>query len=405
MRNLNLGGNVGFDSLPDQLVNKEVNKGFDFNILCIGETGCGKSTLMDSLFKQAFPDQPVSHMLPEVGISANTYNLHEGNVKLRLTVVSTMGYGDQIDKTPSIQPIVDYINAQFESYLQEELKIKRDLVNYHDTRIHVCLYFISPTGHSIKSLDLVCMKQLDKRVNIIPIIAKADTISRNELKEFKQRVMNELENNGVEIYQFPTSDDTVVDVNTKMNGQLPFAVVGSRDEVSVGGHKVRARTYPWGTVEVENEAHCDFVKLREMVLRTNMEDLRETTHTKHYEVFRRERLVQMGFADTVDDRPVSLQETYEKKRQELFTEMKYKEEKMRQSFVQKVKEKESELKSAEQKLHDEFERLRKHHNEEKKKTDDRRRELEDEITFFNQKKAAIQAQRAQNELQKSKQKR
>ena len=41
---------------------------------------------------------------------------------------------------------------------------------------------------SIKSLDLVCMKQLDKRVNIIPIIAKADTISRNELKEFKQRV-------------------------------------------------------------------------------------------------------------------------------------------------------------------------------------------------------------------------
>ena len=152
-------------------------------------------------------------------------------------------------------------------------------------------------------------------------------------------------------------------------------------------------------------AHCDFVKLREMVLRTNMEDLRETTHTKHYEVFRRERLVQMGFADTVDDRPVSLQETYEKKRQELFTEMKYKEEKMRQSFVQKVKEKESELKSAEQKLHDEFERLRKHHNEEKKKTDDRRRELEDEITFFNQKKAAIQAQRAQNELQKSKQKR
>ena len=75
-------------------------------------------------------------------------DLHEGNVKLRLTVVSTMGYGDQIDKTPSIQPIVDYINAQFESYLQEELKIKRDLVNYHDTRIHVCLYFISPTGHS-----------------------------------------------------------------------------------------------------------------------------------------------------------------------------------------------------------------------------------------------------------------
>ena len=33
--------------------------------------------------------------------------------------------------------------------------------------------------------------------------------------------------------------------------QLPFAVVGSRDEVVVGGSKVRARKYPWGTVEGE----------------------------------------------------------------------------------------------------------------------------------------------------------
>ncbi len=36
-RGLEQTGNVGFDSLPDQLVNKAVNKGFDFNILCIGK--------------------------------------------------------------------------------------------------------------------------------------------------------------------------------------------------------------------------------------------------------------------------------------------------------------------------------------------------------------------------------
>ena len=41
MRTLGLGGHVGFDSLPDQLVNKEVNKGFDFNILCVGEWWVG----------------------------------------------------------------------------------------------------------------------------------------------------------------------------------------------------------------------------------------------------------------------------------------------------------------------------------------------------------------------------
>lgn len=59
---------------------------------------------------------------------------------------------------------MEYIDAQFEAYLQEELKIKRSLFNYHDTRIHACLYFIAPTGHSLKSLDLVTMKKLDSKV-------------------------------------------------------------------------------------------------------------------------------------------------------------------------------------------------------------------------------------------------
>lgn len=48
---------------------------------------------------------------------------------------------------------------------------------------------------------------------------------------------------------------------------------------------------------VENEAHCDFVKLREMLLCTNLEDLREQTHMRHYELYRRRKLGAMGFAD------------------------------------------------------------------------------------------------------------
>lgn len=60
---------------------------------------------------------------------------------------------------------MEFIDAQFEAYLQEELKIKRTLHSYHDTRIHACLYFIAPTGHSLKSLDLVTMKKLDSKVS------------------------------------------------------------------------------------------------------------------------------------------------------------------------------------------------------------------------------------------------
>ena len=42
-RDLRLSGHVGFDSFPDQLVTKCVNKGFDFNILCIGKATCTRT--------------------------------------------------------------------------------------------------------------------------------------------------------------------------------------------------------------------------------------------------------------------------------------------------------------------------------------------------------------------------
>ncbi|KAG1930863.1 septin-8 [Pimephales promelas] len=192
------------------------------------------------------------------------------------------------------------------------------------------------------------MKKLDSKVNIIPIIAKADTISKSELHKFKIKIMSELVSNGVQIYQFPTDDEAVTEINSSMNAHLPFAVVGSVEEVKVGNKTVRARQYPWGVVQVENESHCDFVKLREMLIRVNMEDLREQTHARHYELYRRCKLEEMGFKDTdPDSQPFSLQETYEAKRKEFLGDLQRKEEEMRQMFVNKVKETEGELKEKE----------------------------------------------------------
>merc|ERR1711988_1946033 len=385
IRNLTLGGHVGFDSLPDQLVNQAVTGGFTFNIMCIGETGLGKSTLMDSLFNTNFESNQANHREPSVKLNSHTYELEESGVKLKLTLCDTVGYGDQVNKEDSFKPIVDYIDAQYELYLQEELKIKRNLNAYHDSRVHACLYFITPNGHGLKSIDLVCMKKLDPKVNIIPIIAKADTINKTELTKFKTKIMSELSNNGVQIYQFPTEEQSVAEANKQMNGVLPFAVVGSNDFVKVGNKMVRARQYPWGVVQVENENHCDFTKLREMLIRTNMEDLRDTTHGKHYEVYRKDRLKEMGFSDN-EGKPGNFAEQYNSRREHHLSSLQQKEEEMRQEFVIRVKEKEAELKEAEKELHARFDEMKVSVSEEKKMVEEQRRQLEEKIADFQRRK-------------------
>jgi len=53
--------------------------------------------------------------------------------------------------------------------------------------------------------------------------------------------------------------------------KIPFAIVGSNTAVKMpDGRVVRAREYPWGVVEVDNEEHCDFVKLRQMLIRYSL---------------------------------------------------------------------------------------------------------------------------------------
>lgn len=173
--------------------------------------------MIDTLFNTKFDWEASKHNEPRVKLNKNSYDLVESNVRLRLTIVETSGFGDQIDKDESHTIISNYIDSQFESYLQEELKLKRNFSLINDSRIHACLYFICPTGHSLKSLDLLMMKKLDKKVNIIPIIAKSDTIAKNELIKFKQRIMQDLISNNVNIYQFPTDDDTVASMNASMN--------------------------------------------------------------------------------------------------------------------------------------------------------------------------------------------
>lgn len=310
---------------------------------------------------------------------------------------------------------MEYIDAQFEKYLQEELKIHRSQSSLSDTRIHCCLYILSPVGHGLRAVDLVTMKALHNKVNLIPIIGKSDTFTKHELEQLRTRIVNELNANGIEYYRFPIDDPEVSEVNSNNNSLMPFAVVASNDFIRIGSKHIRARQYPWGTVHgklliikkcfhyicfylVENENHCDFVRFRDMVIRVNMEDLRDTTHSKHYELYRRVRLQQMGFGvdengvDGSSDRQghsTSFKETFEWRRQAHLESLQRREEEMRAAFVQRVKVKEQELKENERELHNRFDRLKRETAEEKKRLEREKALLEDEMSAFSSKKAVV----------------
>ncbi len=77
-----------------------------------------------------------------VKIEASTVEIEERGVKVRLTIVDTPGYGDSINGTDNHKSILNYIDNQFERYLNDENGLNRR--NISDNRIHCLLYFISP---------------------------------------------------------------------------------------------------------------------------------------------------------------------------------------------------------------------------------------------------------------------
>ena len=81
-------------------------------------------------------------------MEASTVEIEERGVRLRLTVVDTPGFGDAINSSKCYDPILEYIDAQFERYLHDESGLNRR--NISDNRVHCCFYFISPYGHGLK---------------------------------------------------------------------------------------------------------------------------------------------------------------------------------------------------------------------------------------------------------------
>ncbi|XP_038154546.1 septin-7-like isoform X1 [Cyprinodon tularosa] len=404
----NLEGYVGFANLPNQVYRKSVKRGFEFTLMVVGESGLGKSTLINSLFltdlySPEYPG-PSQRIKKTVQVEQSKVLIKEGGVHLLLTIVDTPGFGDAVDNSNCWQPVTDHIDSKFEDFLNAESRVNRRLMP--DSRVHCCLYFIAPSGHGLKPLDIEFMKRLHEKVNIIPLIAKADTMTPEECQQFKKQIMKEIHDHKIKIYDFPeTDDEEEMKMIRRIKDRLPLAVVGSNTIIEVNGKRVRGRQYPWGVAEVENGDHCDFTILRNMLIRTHMQDLKDVTNNVHYENYRSRKLAavtyngvdnnnsknQLTKPDTPDDMSPLAQ--MEEERREHVAKMKKMEQEMEQVFEMKVKEKLQKLKDSEVELQKRHEQMKKNLEAQYKELEEKRRQYEEEKSTWELQQRILEQQK------------
>ncbi|CAM0138242.1 Septin spn4 [Umbelopsis sp. WA50703] len=348
-----IASGVGIANLPNQRHKIVAKLGSNFTIMVCGESGLGKTTFINTLFTTSIKDHknPIRRHQKQldktVEIEITKAELEEKMFKVNLTVIDTPGFGDYINNKDSWLPVIEFLDDQHEGYMRQEQQPVRRKIN--DLRVHVCLYFIRPTGHTLTPLDIEVMKRLGTRVNLIPVIAKADTLTPRDLANFKRKIRDVIAAQNIQVYSCPleSEDEATTARNMTIMNAMPFSVIGStQDVMTADGRQVKGREYSWGVAEVENEDHCDFKKLRSLLIRTHMLDLVSTTEDLHYETYRRGQMETRKFGDPKTKK---------------FTNPKFKEEEdsLRKKFTEQVKQEENRFRQWEQQLIAERDRLNK----------------------------------------------
>ena len=161
-----------------------------YKVIIVGESGLGKTTARDCFLHGLRVDSPIPGTGLSVesadGMAPKTATITTSEpIKLRtdndreeiwLRIVDTPGYGDNLDATDDFRMFKDFIQRQYEALYDAQSSTPR----CHDSLVTCCLYFIAP--HRIKDNDIRFMQEVSKMVPIVPVIAKADTMTRDETR-------------------------------------------------------------------------------------------------------------------------------------------------------------------------------------------------------------------------------
>lgn len=245
--------------------------------MAAGYKGSGKTSFFNTLF-----NNDIVRLESSKDINLIMLNIDCEGISQKISLIDTPGFGLGIDDEDLQNSLINFIQKQFDIFIEEESKIRRD-PSFEDPRVHCLLYFISCTGNGLKQNDIVFLKKAQHLVNIIPLLSKSDGLSSSEKAFLKQKVKQQLEINDINVFDFENVDYyDKVEEDQNLNSYLPFSIVNS-DEDDV---KSRIRKYKWGVVDIDNVRHCDFAVLKEVLLGTHLNILIDYTASELYESYR-----------------------------------------------------------------------------------------------------------------------
>ncbi|KAI5271224.1 hypothetical protein E4T47_05411 [Aureobasidium subglaciale] len=352
-----------------------------FNILITGAKGSGKTSFIDFLktalalpaHKQTRGHTPPPHSHTESPFEPSYIETEIEGERIGVTLWDSQGLEKSIIDL-QLRDLAAFVESKFEDTFTQESRVVRT-PGVKDTHIHCVFLLLDParldaTMHSTdpssprnlsgaaldpldESLDLDIIRTLENKTTVIPIIAKADTLTAARMAYLKRLVWSnikyakldplaalnvddeddspesealdsELSSSDSELPPINSSPPRKVTEDTnaeesdtmgstfspirKTSRSLLGPVSSKRADsctpapeelflpfsvLSPDSHAspgALTRIFPWGEADPCNPAHCDYVRLRECVFGDWRSDVRVASREKWYENWRTSQL-------------------------------------------------------------------------------------------------------------------
>jgi len=160
------------------------------------------------------------------------------------------------------------------------------------------LYFFE--GHHTKEQDFLSVKAFAEHTNVIPIIAKGDQFTVDELRQVKKDIMDKAREMKVGFFDARSALNDIADENLRnkiiadcmTDHELapcpPFVIINPTQKkltkIKKEANKYKqkfGRSYPWGFVDSMDDKNSDFSRLSKMVLRHLRGELAGTMEEKY----------------------------------------------------------------------------------------------------------------------------